>query len=111
MRARFLAPLALCACSPHGSGPSGDLLSLVADVPLPGGATRFDYQEIDRGKGQLVVAHMNAAAVLLLDLATGAVRQQLPNIPTPRGVAIAAAAGLIIVTSSPSHLVLIDTST
>src|SRR3569623_1093572 len=85
MRARFLAPLALCACSPHGSGPSGDLLALVADVPLPGGATRFDYQEIDRGKGQLVVAHMNDAAVLILALATGAVRKQLPHIPTPRG--------------------------
>ncbi|HEY6035815.1 MAG TPA: hypothetical protein VIV58_16185 [Kofleriaceae bacterium] len=111
MRTSIFAALAVCACSPHGSAPSGDLLSLVADVPLPGGATRFDYQEIDRGKGQLVVAHMNDAAVLILDLATGAVRQQLPNIPTPRGVAIADDAGLIFVTSSPSHLVLIDNST
>src|SRR3569623_838017 len=108
MRSLFLAALVVCACSPHGSAPSGDLLSLVGDVPLPGGATRFDYQEIDRGKGQLVVAHMNDAAVLILDLATGAVRQELPNIPTPRGVAIADDAGLIFVTSSPSHLVLID---
>jgi DNA-binding beta-propeller fold protein YncE len=103
--------IAAAACSPHGSAPSGALLSLVGDVPLPGGATRFDYQEIDPGKAQLVVAHMNDDAVLILDLATGAVRQQLLNIPTPRGVAVADDAGLIFVTSTPSHLVLIDNST
>jgi DNA-binding beta-propeller fold protein YncE len=96
------------ACHGGGGPPSGTLLSLVADVPLPGGATRFDYEEIDAGKGQLVVAHMNDNAVLVLSLADGAVRAQLPNIPTPRGVAIADDVGLIFVTSTPSQLVLID---
>jgi DNA-binding beta-propeller fold protein YncE len=39
------------------------------------------------------------------------VRKLLPNIPTPRGVAVADDAGLIFVTSTPGHLVLIDNST
>jgi DNA-binding beta-propeller fold protein YncE len=86
-------------------------LLLVADVDLPGSATRFDYQEVDAAKGQLVVTHMNANAVLILDLATGAVRKQLTNIPTPRGVAVADDVGLIFVTSTPSRLVLIDNQT
>ena len=92
---------------PDGSG----LLAEVSDVPLPGNATRFDYQDIDAAKGLLVVAHMNDNSVLILDLATGAVKQQLPNIPTPRGVAIADDVGLIFVTSTPSRVVVIDSST
>ena len=107
---RMMMIIVTLAAACHGGGgpPSGTLLSLASDVPLPGGATRFDYEEIDAGKGQLVVAHMNDNAVLVLSLADGTVRAQLPNIPTPRGVTIADDVGLIFVTSTPSHLVLID---
>jgi YVTN family beta-propeller protein len=83
-------------------------LSLGADVELPGGSTRFDYQEIDPARGHLVVAHMNDASVLVLNLSDASVAALLPNIPTPRGVAIGD--GRIFVTSSPSQLVIIDGS-
>ena len=109
MRTGWIFVLALAACHGGGLHASG-LLTTVADVPLPGGATRFDYQEIDTAKGQLVVAHMDDNAVLILDLASGAVRAQLPNIPTPRGVAVGDDVGIIFVTSTPGHLVLIDNS-
>lgn len=99
---------ALVACNHGGAPQATGLLTLVADVPLPGGATRFDYQELDPAKGLLVVAHMNDDTVLILDLATGAVRAQLTGIPTPRGVAIAAEVGRIFVTSTPAHVVVID---
>lgn len=92
-----------------GSAPTGTLLSLVGDVPLPGAANRFDYQEIDAANNQLVVAHMNDNAVLVLSLADGSVKKLLPNIPTPRGVAVGD--GKIFVTSTPSKLVIIDAST
>jgi YVTN family beta-propeller protein len=82
------------------------LLSLVGDVDVPGAANRFDYQEIDAANGQLVVAHMNDNSVLVLALADGSVRKLLPNIPTPRGVAVGD--GKIFVTSTPSRLVIID---
>jgi len=94
--------------SPNGGGSASLPLATVTDAPLPGGATRFDYQEIDNGKGQLVVAHMNDNSVLILDLADGSVRKLLANIPTPRGVAVADDVGIIFVTSTPSHVVLID---
>jgi YVTN family beta-propeller protein len=81
-------------------------LTLVADVGLPGGSTRFDYQEIDPAHGHLVVAHMNDASVLVLNLGDASVAKLLPNIPTPRGVAVGD--GRIFVTSSPSQLVVID---
>jgi DNA-binding beta-propeller fold protein YncE len=83
-------------------------LTLVADVPLPGGATRFDYQEIDAVNGQLVIAHMNDDAVVVVSLSDGSLRAELTGIPTPRGVAVADEVGLIFVTSTPNHLVLID---
>ena len=104
--ARLILAAACAACSRGPSGPSGTLLALDHDVPLPGSANRFDYQEIDSANNQLVVAHMNDNSVLVLSLADGSVKKLLPNIPTPRGVAIGD--GKIFVTSSPSQLVIID---
>jgi DNA-binding beta-propeller fold protein YncE len=83
-------------------------LVLVADVDLPGGATRFDYQDIDRGLGHLVIAHMNDGAVLVVKLSDGSVLKELAGIPVARGVIVADEVGTIFVTSSPSQLVLID---
>ena len=83
-------------------------LALVADVPWPGGATRFDYEEIDSAQSHLVVAHMNDGAVVIADLRDASVLKQLPNIPVARGIAIADDVGIIFATSSPSQLVLID---
>jgi YVTN family beta-propeller protein len=99
---------AVVACHGGGGSPSGTLLTFVNDVPLPGGATRFDYQEIDSAQQQLVVAHMNDNSVLVLAVTDGSVKKLLPNIPTPRGVAVGD--GKIFVTSTPSQLVIIDSS-
>jgi len=88
---------------------SDTLLAFERDVPVPGGPTRFDYQAIDRANGQLVIAHMNDNAVLVLALADGSVRKVLPNIETPRGVAIGD--GKIFITSKPDKLVIIDGAT
>jgi hypothetical protein len=83
-------------------------LALIADVPLPGGATRLDYQDIDEARGHLVVAHMNDNSVLILDLEDGSVVKELTGIPTARGIAVADDVGRIFVTSSPNQLVVID---
>jgi DNA-binding beta-propeller fold protein YncE len=83
-------------------------LVLVADVPLPGGATRFDYQEIDSAQAHLVVAHMNDGAVVIANLSDGSTVKQLTGIPVARGIAVADDVGIIFATSSPNQLVLID---
>jgi DNA-binding beta-propeller fold protein YncE len=99
------------AASAPASSPAGGAglpLTTVADVPLPGGATRFDYQDIDPATGHLVVAHMNDGSVLINDVRDGSVLKELKGIPTARGVVIAPDVGIIFVTSSPNQLVLID---
>jgi DNA-binding beta-propeller fold protein YncE len=83
-------------------------LTLIADVDLPGNATRFDYQDIDPEQGHLVIAHMSDASVVVVNLSDGALVKLLPNIPTARGVIVADDVGRIFVTSSPNQLVLID---
>lgn len=83
-------------------------LELVKDVDLPGGATRFDYQDIDAKLGHLVVTHMNDGSVLFIDLRDGSVLKELTDIPVARGVVVADDVGLVFVTSSPHTLVLID---
>jgi DNA-binding beta-propeller fold protein YncE len=83
-------------------------LAVVADVPLPGQATRFDYMDLDPARGHLVIAHMNDASVVVTDLRDGSVVKELPAIPTARGVVVAGDVGIIFVTSSPNQLVLID---
>jgi DNA-binding beta-propeller fold protein YncE len=96
------------APSPSGGGRLP--LQRLADIELPGNASRFDYQEIDASRGQLVIAHMNQGSVLVVDLKRLTVLKELSGIPTARGVAIAAEAGIIFVTSSPDQLVLIDSN-
>ena len=94
------------------TGPGFHLpLVLVADAPLPGAANRFDYQDLDVARGHLVVAHMNDAAVLVLNLRDGSVEKLLPGIPTARGVVVAGEPGRIFVTAAPNTLVIIDGST
>jgi len=80
----------------------------VADAPLPGGATRFDYQDVDPDLGHLVVAHMNDGSVVITSLADGTVLGEVKNVPTARGVVVADDVGIIFVTSSPNQVVLID---
>jgi DNA-binding beta-propeller fold protein YncE len=83
-------------------------LMLVSDFDLPGRSTRFDYQDLDKKLGHLVVTHMNDGVVLMVDLKDGSVLAQVPNVPTARGVVVADDVGLIFVTSSPNQVVIID---
>src|SRR6266540_503423 len=108
MRRRFCFPgalgmiWALLGTAACGRGAIGNPLVLVADVDLPGKAVRFDYEDIDAALGHLVIAHMNDASVLVVNLSDGSVVKLLPNIPVARGVIIGDDVGRIFVTSSPA---------
>ncbi|HSU38431.1 MAG TPA: hypothetical protein VLJ38_02655, partial [Polyangiaceae bacterium] len=104
----LLALFALCCVgrsSPAAATPS---LVLVAEVPLPGKAVRFDYQAVDSANKRLFITHMNDASVVVVSTRDGSVLKVLPAIPTPRGVAVAPEARRVFVTSSPGKLVIID---
>jgi YVTN family beta-propeller protein len=106
--AELWALLAVCCAGRPSRGAAAASLRLVADVPLPGKAVRFDYQAVDSSDQRLFIAHMNDAAVVVVSTVDGSVLKVLPGIPTPRGVAVAADVGRVFVTSSPSRLVIID---
>jgi hypothetical protein len=90
------------------SGKSCLPLALVADVDLPGSAARFDYQDIDAARGNLIIAHMDNASVIAFDMKGEAVVKVVPNIPTPRGVIVGDDVGRIFVSSTPGHLAILD---
>jgi len=58
----------------------------VADVPLPGTATRFDYQSVDVKRRRLFIAHLGAGSVIAFDLARRRVSGTATGTPDVRGV-------------------------
>jgi len=107
----LLSLLALCRWASPSPQVSPLPLVLVAEVPLPGKAVRFDYQDIDPSTKRLFIAHMSDDAVVVVSAVDGSLLKVMPRIPTPRGVVVAADAKRVFVTSSPSQLVIIDSQT
>jgi DNA-binding beta-propeller fold protein YncE len=63
-----------------------DPLRVVADIPLPGPAVRFDYQYFDSTQGRLYIAHMNANQLVVFDVKKRAVIANLDGFPSVHGV-------------------------
>jgi len=79
----------ICAgvCGSAGAErPQDALISKVADIPLPGGATRFDYQSLDEESGRLYFSHMGDAELMVFDTRTQTLVAHLPGFPTMTGV-------------------------
>jgi len=107
---RRLSLLLLCLGCKHQIGAELSF-SKVADIALPGGSTRFDYQDLDDDHGRLVLAHMNDDSVDVVDLASGELVAEIADIPTARGVVVAEEVDRVFVTSSPDQLVILDSDT
>jgi DNA-binding beta-propeller fold protein YncE len=65
LAAALLAVATSASAAPRGGVP----LRVVANVPLPGPANRFDYASIDPSRNRLYIAHMDADELLVFDLA------------------------------------------
>jgi DNA-binding beta-propeller fold protein YncE len=55
-------------------------LRTVADIPLPGGTSRFDYESLDPNTNRLYVSHLGAGELLVFDVRR---RKLLARIPAP----------------------------
>jgi DNA-binding beta-propeller fold protein YncE len=55
-------------------------------VPLPGGASRFDYQSLEPASGRLFVSHMGAGQLVVFDVRANRVTASLDGFPTVTGV-------------------------
>jgi DNA-binding beta-propeller fold protein YncE len=79
------ATVLLAGCGDSAPG-DGLPLELVADVPLGGQSSRFDYQSIDPGRGLLFIAHLGAGAVLVFDTETREVVERVDEVAEAHGV-------------------------
>ena len=84
---RTTAPTTTTTATTVASG--GSLpLQRVADVPLPGGASRFDYQSIDAPRRRLFIAHLGGSDVVVFDLARRRVVKDIHVVAGAHGVLV-----------------------
>lgn len=97
-----------------GSPPDAGALPLtpVADVPLPGHASRFDYQTVDPVTRRLYMAHLGDSSLLVFDLDGQRVIQEVPGLPSVHGVVAAPDQHLLFATTTADQtLALLDDRT
>src|SRR5712692_9190948 len=60
-------------------------LRVVADVPLPGSGSRFDYKSLETASGRLFISHMGAGQLVVFDVRAGRVIANLDGFPSATG--------------------------
>ncbi len=69
------------------SAPPGNLpLRSVRDIPLSGGATRFDYQSLDSTTARLYIAHLGDSTMTVFDTTKEVIVANVTNLPRVHGV-------------------------
>ena len=85
-------------------------LRMVADIPLPGKAVRFDYQSLDPSHGRLYIAHMNADQLVVFDTKKREVVASLDGFPSVHGVWAVPELGRVYASATGEHKVaVVDT--
>ena len=103
----LLAAICVAVAVPAFAG-----LELVRDIPLPGRATRWDYQSFDPVRKQLVIAHLGDSTVVVVDPGADRVIGTISGIRDVHGVLTVPGAGRIYATATGSNqLVTIDAQT
>ncbi|HZT42479.1 MAG TPA: YncE family protein [Chthonomonadaceae bacterium] len=85
---------------PHARPPA---LRKVADVSLPGGTTRFDYQSFDPQTGRLYLSHMGDGHLVVFDTKTNRVVANLPGFPSVTGVLFVPELKRVYASAAGSH--------
>lgn len=103
-----LAVAAMCFlfASSDAARPAADkkeVLRIVADVPLPGPASRFDYQSLDPTDGRLYIAHMNADQLIVFDTKKREVVATLDGFHRVHGVIAVPELGRIFASVTGDH--------
>jgi DNA-binding beta-propeller fold protein YncE len=75
----------------------------VADIPLPGPANRFDYQNIDDGTRRLYVSHMNAGRLVVFDLDSSKVTTEIKGLDCATGVLAVPARHSVYISAAGLH--------
>lgn len=81
------SPLRVPPAIEAGPAPKGrEFLRFRADVPLPGGTGRFDYQSIDTSGRRLYLSHMGAGQLIVFDTDSSRVHAVVDGVPGVTGV-------------------------
>lgn len=87
-------------------------LRVLGDTPLPGSATRFDYQSLEPASGRLFISHMGAGQLVAFDVRAGRVLGTVGGIPRVTGVLAVAALHRVYASAAGDHMVVVlDDST
>jgi YVTN family beta-propeller protein len=98
------------AASQHS--PDSFLMNHVADYPLPGRATRWDYMSFDPRRSRLFIAHLGDSAVVVFDTRTNRVIGTIPDIGEVHGTLVVPDQGRAYATATKtSEVVAIDADT
>jgi len=98
--------------APRTAQATAPVLRVVADVPLPGGAVRFDYQSLDLRSDRLYIAHMSAGAVVVFNVRTRRVVGTVSDLPGVTGVWAVPVLGRVYASvTGLHHVAVIDAAT
>jgi DNA-binding beta-propeller fold protein YncE/plastocyanin len=78
-------------------------LRTVADVPLTGGTSRFDYQSFDASSHRLWIAHLGADSVISFDVRRQRVAATVRGVPGAHGVLAVPQLRSVFATATDSH--------
>jgi DNA-binding beta-propeller fold protein YncE len=78
-------------------------LRTIADIPLTGSTSRFDYQSLDESRHQLYIAHMRANLVTVFDVQSQSVITDIQDVADVHGVLAIPELGKTYATATGSH--------
>lgn len=109
----LVAALLTAAFVPCSSTVAGHLpLTTVADVPLSGHTTRWDYASLDPASNHLFIAHLGDSVVTVFDTLQQKVIADIPGISHVHGVLVVPALDRVYATATGTNeLVVIDSKT
>lgn len=87
--------------------PAAPPLQVLSDIPLPGSASRFDYQSLEPGSGRLFISHMDAGQLVVFDVNTGTVIANLDGFPRVTGVLAVPAEHRAYASATGDHAVVV----
>jgi DNA-binding beta-propeller fold protein YncE len=107
-----LTPAAFHRVIPTTHAPHGSALSVVKEIPLPGPASRFDYQSFDPTTDRLWMNHMDAGETLVFSTDSTKLVGVIAGVPRATGVLAVPSLHKTFVSAAGAHeVVAIDDRT
>lgn len=83
--------------------PASSGLRVVAEIPLPGPANRFDYQSFEPTTGRLYINHMDAGETLVFSPDSGRIIGRIRGVPRATGVLAIPSFHRVYVSAAGAH--------